>query len=197
MKTWFQNRRMKHKKERNNSNTKAKVKVATNDDVTRNPSDVEKNEEKQSCEQQLLQQDCLYSTTRSLHLWAHKPFRMLFVKDVSVYWIVISLSWDVLLYNYWKENVMNKMERKFLKKHLKMFCVQNCTTLASLASADIFPGGGQLRHFAYILFRFLTMQCKWIFTKHFTLSTLQRKCPKLRQQSKNALRWQQSSGILR
>jgi len=59
---------MKHKKERNNSNTKAKVKVATNDDVTRNPSDVEKNEEKQSCEQQLLQQDCLYSTTRSLHL---------------------------------------------------------------------------------------------------------------------------------
>ena len=33
------------------------------------------------------------------------------------------------------------------------------------------------------LFRLLYMQCKWIFTKHFTLSTPQRKCPVLWQQS--------------
>jgi len=34
-----------------------------------------------------------------------------------------------------------------------------------------------------ILFRFLTMQWKWMFTKRFTPSTPQRKCPMLRQQS--------------
>jgi len=42
--------------------------------------------------------------------------------------------------------------------------------------------GGQSRHFL-ILFRLLTMQCKSMFTKRFTLSTPQRKCPMLRQQS--------------
>jgi len=48
-------------------------------------------------------------------------------------------------------------------------------------SAEIFPGVkvGIL----LILFRLLTMQCKWTFTKHFILSIPQRKCPKLRQQS--------------
>ena len=33
------------------------------------------------------------------------------------------------------------------------------------------------------LCRLLQMQCKWMFTKHFTLSTPQRKCPMLWQQS--------------
>jgi len=57
----------------------------------------------------------------------------------------------------------------------------------SWASAEIFPGGGKV-DILLIIFRLLTMQCTWTFTKRFTLSTPQRKCPVLRQQSK---RWQQ------
>jgi len=36
--------------------------------------------------------------------------------------------------------------------------------------------GVKRRHFA-IFFRLLTLQCKRMFTKHFTVSTPQRKCP--------------------
>jgi len=39
-----------------------------------------------------------------------------------------------------------------------------------------FLQGGQRRHFAN-RFRLLTLQCKWTFTKHFTVSTPQRKFP--------------------
>ena len=39
-----------------------------------------------------------------------------------------------------------------------------------------FQRGGGSRQFAY-LFRLLTMQCKWTFTKRFSLSTPQRKWP--------------------
>jgi len=42
-----------------------------------------------------------------------------------------------------------------------------------------------------IFFRLLTMQCKWTFTKRFILSTPQRKCRMLRQQSQKCVRWQQ------
>jgi len=37
-----------------------------------------------------------------------------------------------------------------------------------------------------ILFKLLTMQCEWTFTKRFTLHTLQRKCLVLRQQSQQS-----------
>jgi len=52
------------------------------------------------------------------------------------------------------------------------------------ASAEIFPGGGRGANvdILLILFRLLTMQRKWPFTKRFTLSTPQRKCPISRQQ---------------
>ena len=40
-----------------------------------------------------------------------------------------------------------------------------------------------LQSFLLVLFRLLTMQCKWTFTKCFTLSIAQTKCPLLRQQS--------------
>jgi len=36
----------------------------------------------------------------------------------------------------------------------------------------------------FTLFRVLTVQCKWMFTMHFTLFTTQRKCPMLWQQWK-------------
>jgi len=48
----------------------------------------------------------------------------------------------------------------------------------SWASAEIFPGGGKV-DILLILFRFLTMQCKWTYTKRFTLSAPQRKWPML------------------
>jgi len=50
---------------------------------------------------------------------------------------------------------------------------ENLTTYA-WASAEIFPGGGNL-DILLIIFKLLTMQCKWTFTKRFTLSTPQRK----------------------
>jgi len=40
----------------------------------------------------------------------------------------------------------------------------------SLTSAEIFPGGGNVQ-ILLILYRLLTMQCKWTFRKSFTLST--------------------------
>jgi len=42
-------------------------------------------------------------------------------------------------------------------------------------------GGGKV-DLLLTLFRLLTMQRKWTYTKGFTLSTPQRKCPLLRQQ---------------
>jgi len=54
-------------------------------------------------------------------------------------------------------------------------------------------GPEYLRHLEGTL---LTMQCKLTFTKLFTLSTPQRKCPMLRKQSQKTLRWQQYPGIL-
>jgi len=42
-------------------------------------------------------------------------------------------------------------------------------------SAKFFPGRGNLI-ILLILFRLLTLQCKWSFTKRFTVSILQRKC---------------------
>jgi len=49
-----------------------------------------------------------------------------------------------------------------------------------------FQGGGHV-HILFILFRFLTMQCKQMFTKRFTLSTPQRKCSMLRQRLQTVL----------
>jgi len=45
------------------------------------------------------------------------------------------------------------------------------------ASAEIFAGRGKVKKLR-ILFRLLTMQCKWTFTKLFSLSTPQGKCPR-------------------
>jgi len=45
-----------------------------------------------------------------------------------------------------------------------------------------FLGGGKV-DFLLIVFKFLTMQCKWTPTKSLTLSTPQRKCSMLRYQS--------------
>jgi len=53
--------------------------------------------------------------------------------------------------------------------------------LQAWTSAEIFPRGGKVE-ILLTLFRLLTMQYKWRYTKHFTFSTPQRKCPMLRQQ---------------
>jgi len=45
-----------------------------------------------------------------------------------------------------------------------------------LCSAEIFPGGKNVDILS-IVFRFLPIQCKWMFTKRLTVSTLQRKSP--------------------
>jgi len=66
----------------------------------------------------------------------------------------------------------------------------------SLASAEIFPGGGNV-DILLIFFRLLTMQCKWTFTKHITLSAQKEFAPFHGLVKKNALRWQQQPGILR
>jgi len=48
---------------------------------------------------------------------------------------------------------------------------------------NFFQGGAKSTfRLGLILFRLLTMQCKWTYTKRLTLSTSQRKCPMLRQQ---------------
>jgi len=50
-------------------------------------------------------------------------------------------------------------------------------------SAEIFLGGWDEVDISFIIFRLLTMQCKWTFTKRFILSKSQRKCPMLPHQS--------------
>jgi len=52
--------------------------------------------------------------------------------------------------------------------------------------AEIFPEEGKAEILP-ILFRLLTMECKWTFTKRFNISTPQSKCPILRQQSQKLL----------
>ena len=44
------------------------------------------------------------------------------------------------------------------------------------APSEFFPGGGKV-DILLILFRLLSMQCTWTFTKRFTLSKPLRKCP--------------------
>jgi len=74
--------------------------------------------------------------------------------------------------------VCNILTDNKLSEHFD--CLIN-VELLRWAFAEIFPGGNV--DILPIIFRFLTMQYKWMSIKRFTLSTPQRKCPMLRQQS--------------
>jgi len=80
-------------------------------------------------------------------------------------------------------------KRKSSKVHSFYSFFENPATLAEVKISrhrgrpqKFFQEGGNVE-ILLILFRLLTMQCKWTFTKRFTLSTPQRQCPILRQES--------------
>jgi len=83
----------------------------------------------------------------------------------------------------------SKMLRWFLEntrasvRHHNTFYIRTTTVVLSLTMGvrRKFSWGGNA-DISLILFRLLTMQRKWTYTKRLTLSTPQRKCPVLRQQ---------------
>jgi len=64
---------------------------------------------------------------------------------------------------------------------LLLHCVEAYRGTVHGRPQKFFQGGGKV-DILLILFRLLTMQRTWTFTKRFILSTPQRKCPRLQQQ---------------
>jgi len=77
------------------------------------------------------------------------------------------------------ENLIHVFINFNLENDLSQLQIENPTlgnNLYAWASAEIFPGGATST-FRLSFFRLRTMQCKWTFTKRFTLTTPQRKFP--------------------
>ena len=71
---------------------------------------------------------------------------------------------------------------KSMQTTFARFCLKLCNSFEYMDIRRIFSRGDNVG-ILLILFRLLTIQCRWMFTKCFTLSTQQRKCHMLRQES--------------